>query len=102
MKLPALYMLISLAAASPIALAAPYANAFDVRQVGSATRNELEQGSSSNCPKVIFIFARASTEMGNMVRLIFLLCAVILSLTTPGFIHWPCRRQGTPEYLWRK
>ncbi|KAK4118688.1 carbohydrate esterase family 5 protein [Parathielavia appendiculata] len=33
----------------------------------SSTRNELTSGSSSACPKVIFIFARASTESGNMV-----------------------------------
>ncbi|KAF2258983.1 Petfp-cutinase complex protein [Lojkania enalia] len=32
----------------------------------SSTRNELETGSSLGCPKVIFIFARASTEPGNM------------------------------------
>nr|3DCN_A Chain A, Cutinase [Colletotrichum gloeosporioides]3DD5_A Chain A, Cutinase [Colletotrichum gloeosporioides]3DD5_B Chain B, Cutinase [Colletotrichum gloeosporioides]3DD5_C Chain C, Cutinase [Colletotrichum gloeosporioides]3DD5_D Chain D, Cutinase [Colletotrichum gloeosporioides]3DD5_E Chain E, Cutinase [Colletotrichum gloeosporioides]3DD5_F Chain F, Cutinase [Colletotrichum gloeosporioides]3DD5_G Chain G, Cutinase [Colletotrichum gloeosporioides]3DD5_H Chain H, Cutinase [Colletotrichum gl len=32
----------------------------------SSTRNELETGSSSACPKVIYIFARASTEPGNM------------------------------------
>ncbi|KAK4098034.1 carbohydrate esterase family 5 protein [Parathielavia hyrcaniae] len=32
----------------------------------SSTRNDLESGSSSNCPRVIFIFARASTEPGNM------------------------------------
>ncbi|KAK7415767.1 hypothetical protein QQX98_005680 [Neonectria punicea] len=35
-----------------------------VRQ--SSTRNDLESGSSSACPKAILIFARASTEPGNM------------------------------------
>lgn len=39
----------------------------EVRQAG-LTRNELETGSSSACPRVIFVFARASTELGNMVR----------------------------------
>lgn len=39
----------------------------EVRQTG-LTRNELESGSNSACPRVIFIFARASTELGNMVR----------------------------------
>jgi cutinase len=33
----------------------------------SLTRNELTSGSSSSCPGVIFIFARGSTESGNMV-----------------------------------
>ena len=42
------------------------ANPVEPRQL-SSTRNDLERGSSSNCPKVIFIFARASTEIGNMV-----------------------------------
>ncbi|KAH7152624.1 cutinase [Dactylonectria macrodidyma] len=32
----------------------------------SSTRNDLESGSSSSCPKAILIFARASTEPGNM------------------------------------
>jgi cutinase len=35
----------------------------------SSTSNDLENGSSSNCPRVIFIFARASGEPGNMVCL---------------------------------
>ena len=39
----------------------------EARQL-SSTRNDLERGSSSNCPSVILIFARGSTEIGNMVR----------------------------------
>lgn len=38
----------------------------EVRQ--TTTRNDLEQGSSSNCPEAILIYARGSTESGNMVR----------------------------------
>lgn len=34
----------------------------------STSANELEQGSSSNCPDGILIFARGSTEAGNLVR----------------------------------
>ena len=51
----------------------PEENDLAVRQV-SSTRNELESGSSSNCPKVILIFARASTEIGNMVRASTAIC----------------------------
>lgn len=36
--------------------------------IGSSTKNDLQNGNASACPKVIFIFARASTESGNMVR----------------------------------
>lgn len=39
------------------------------RQSVSTTRRELESGASLDCPKVIFIFARASTEIGNMVSI---------------------------------
>ncbi|KAJ4986762.1 cutinase [Stagonosporopsis vannaccii] len=67
MKLFTLSTLAALAAASPIVLAAPTANIIETRQFGSRnTRNDLEQGSNTACPKVIFIFARASTEGGNM------------------------------------
>lgn len=60
MKFLALSMLASLAAASPITLSA--------RQLGTNTRSELENGKAGSCPKAIFIFARASSETGNMVR----------------------------------
>lgn len=38
------------------------------------TRTDLEDGSSSSCPQVIFIFARASTETGNIVSCFFTRC----------------------------
>ncbi|KAI8239724.1 Cutinase 1 [Colletotrichum sp. SAR 10_99] len=56
---------ITLAAAAPVEVETGVA--LETRQ--SSTRNELETGSSSACPKVIYIFARASTEPGNMARL---------------------------------
>lgn len=67
MKLLALSMLAALATTSPIAIAAPEPNTLEARQLRSSTRNDLEQGSNTACPKTIFIFARASTEGGNMV-----------------------------------
>ena len=57
MKLSALLAFAGLAAANPVA----------PRQLFGSTSNDLERGSSSRCPEVIFIFARASTEPGNMV-----------------------------------
>jgi hypothetical protein len=73
-------LLTSLAIASPIAVPAPVAEPEPLRlytrQLGF-TRNELETGSSSSCPKVIFIYARGSTEIGNMVSI--LRFAVLLS-----------------------
>ncbi|VUC24447.1 unnamed protein product [Clonostachys rosea] len=47
-----------LAAAAPAEL--------DTRQLGSSTATDLENGQSSNCPSAILIFARGSTETGNM------------------------------------
>lgn len=34
----------------------------------SSTRRDLETGSASNCPRAILIYARGSTEPGNMAR----------------------------------
>ncbi|KAF2010622.1 carbohydrate esterase family 5 protein [Aaosphaeria arxii CBS 175.79] len=56
-----LSIIAQLAAAAPVSEEA----ALEVRQVGS-TRNDLVNGNAANCPRVIFIFARASTEPGNM------------------------------------
>ncbi|AEO58711.1 carbohydrate esterase family 5 protein [Thermothelomyces thermophilus ATCC 42464] len=63
---------LSLLTAAGVAAALPTSPAevssageIEARQLAS-TRNELENGDSANCPKAIFIFARASTEPGNM------------------------------------
>lgn len=68
--------LLSLAAALTWALPADINSgtpqALEARQ--SSTRNDLENGDASNCPSVIFIFARATGEAGNMVRICPLSC----------------------------
>lgn len=70
MKYFTLSMMTALAAASPISSAAQFSkNEIQARQFGfgTTTRNELEDGRAGSCPEAIFIFARASTESGNMV-----------------------------------
>jgi hypothetical protein len=69
MKLFTLPMLTALAAASPIAPSDVEGSQLETRQFLTSTRNELGTGRSGACPKAIFIFARASTETGNMVRI---------------------------------
>ncbi|CAN9107359.1 carbohydrate esterase family 5 protein [Alternaria sp. MG1] len=69
MKFFTLSMMTALVAASPMSPAAKFSeNEIQARQFGfgTTTRNELENGSAEACPKAIFIFARASTETGNM------------------------------------
>lgn len=39
----------------------------DVNTLGLVTRTDLEDGDSSKCPKAILIYARGSTEPGNIV-----------------------------------
>ncbi|KAM0246449.1 hypothetical protein ACHAP5_004764 [Fusarium lateritium] len=54
-------------AATASALPAAQESALEARQFfGSNTRNDLTQGSSSSCPSVIFVYARGSTETGNL------------------------------------
>jgi hypothetical protein len=74
MKFFTLPVLTSLAAASPIATSTLEGSQLETRQFLSSTRNELETGRAGACPKAIFIFARASTETGNMVRLYVSFC----------------------------
>jgi cutinase len=40
--------------------------ALEGRQAGSITRNDLSNGAAGDCPGQIFIFARGSTELGNL------------------------------------
>ncbi|KAJ4374680.1 hypothetical protein N0V86_007553 [Didymella sp. IMI 355093] len=65
MKFFAIAILASLIAASPIVIPESEAIELQARQLG-LSRNELESGSSSACPKAILIFARGSTETGNL------------------------------------
>ncbi|KAF2621183.1 carbohydrate esterase family 5 protein [Macroventuria anomochaeta] len=65
MKFFALTILATLAVASPIVLPESEAIEIQARQLG-LSRTELESGSSSACPKAILIFARGSTETGNL------------------------------------
>jgi hypothetical protein len=70
MKFFAVSLLASLAAASPIAAPEPSNNEMEdlvARQLIGGSRTELESGSSSACPKAILVFARGSTETGNLV-----------------------------------
>jgi cutinase len=74
MKFLAVSLLASLAAASPIATPEPSPldiEALVARQSSGGTRTELENGSASACPKAILVFARGSTESGNMVCILY-------------------------------
>ena len=60
----------TLAFAASLVSAAPFEGVPEARDLEarqSSRRNDLENGDSSNCPDVILIFARGSTEAGNMV-----------------------------------
>ena len=64
MKLAIISLFGALVAASPISVPGPEAHLLEARQ--STVSNQLETGNSGACPRVIFIFARASGEAGNM------------------------------------
>ncbi|KAH6633801.1 cutinase-domain-containing protein [Boeremia exigua] len=65
MKFFALAILAGFTAASPVIVLESEAIGLQARQIGSS-RTELESGSASACPKAILIFARGSTETGNL------------------------------------
>ncbi|KAL4731885.1 separase/separin [Fusarium chlamydosporum] len=54
-----------LAATASALPAAQDAALLEARQI-SSTRNDLKNGNSGSCPGVIFVYARGSTELGNM------------------------------------
>ncbi|KAF4949153.1 hypothetical protein FSARC_13571 [Fusarium sarcochroum] len=57
----------ALIAATASALPATQETGIEARQFGgSSTRNDLANGNSGSCPGVIFIYARGSTETGNL------------------------------------
>ncbi|KAF4982481.1 hypothetical protein FZEAL_1906 [Fusarium zealandicum] len=60
--------ILSLLAATASAFPTPPPNTdISVRQFGGGTtRNDLSNGNSASCPGVIFIYARGSTETGNL------------------------------------
>ncbi|CAG9987391.1 unnamed protein product [Clonostachys byssicola] len=58
--------LIALVAAAPTSVVLQEDSPLLKTRQSSTTRNELESGSSSSCPDGILIFARGSTEPGNM------------------------------------
>jgi cutinase len=68
MKFLAVALFAVLATASPIVIPEAEAIELQARQLGLSS-TELESGSSSACPKAILIFARGSTETGNLVGL---------------------------------
>ena len=88
----ALGLAIGMTAAFPTAPVERNDVVHEVRQL-STVRNELERGSSSQCPRVIFIFARASTEIGNMVRSDDAPSSVSMVLTMHSEAGCQCRSQ---------
>jgi len=67
MKFLAVTLLATLAAASPIASPEiTISGDLEARQLGSS-KTELEDGRAGACPRAILVFARGSTESGNLV-----------------------------------
>jgi cutinase len=64
-------LLASIAAASPIGINLD-PNNLEARQLSSGSKSELESGTAGACPKTILVFARGSTETGNLVRILVL------------------------------
>lgn len=62
-----LSVITAVASAVPLGDSASEGAQLEARQLGT-TRTDLEDGDAANCPSAILIYARGSTEPGNMVR----------------------------------
>ena len=94
----AIAALICAVTATPVPIALPYeAIRVEARQDGTDTSNDLTNGL---CRKVTLIYARGSTESGNMVSLEPHSLQVRWRLTSAGWSRWAYIVYQPSVYSW--